>query len=135
MSTRTDHGGGCACGGVRYAISGPLSAVTACHCSICRRTSGHFAAMTAVPAAALTLLAEASLTWFRSSEAAERGFCGRCGGNLFWRPRSPDDQTIYVTAGTLDPPTGLRIGGHIFVADRSDYYRIPEDEPQSDGWS
>jgi hypothetical protein len=27
-------------------------------------------------------------------------------------------------AGTLDPPTQLRLTQHIFVADKSDYYEI-----------
>ena len=40
------HGGGCLCGAVRYEIRGPLRGVIACHCSQCRRTSGHYVAMT-----------------------------------------------------------------------------------------
>ena len=33
-------------------------------------------------------------------------------------------------AGTLDPPTQLRIHEHIFVADKSDYYSIDDGTPQ-----
>lgn len=39
--------GGCPCGGVRYEVRGPLRDVIACHCTQCRRTSGHFVAATA----------------------------------------------------------------------------------------
>jgi len=33
--------GGCLCQAVRYEIHGPLRDVIACHCTQCRRTSGH----------------------------------------------------------------------------------------------
>jgi len=47
--------GGCLCGGVRYRATGPLRHVIACHCGQCRKTSGHFAAMTSVPLARFAL--------------------------------------------------------------------------------
>jgi len=33
-------------------------------------------------------------------------------------------------AGTLDPLTGLRIGVHIFVDDKSDFYDLTDGAPQ-----
>jgi hypothetical protein len=35
-----------------------------------------------------------------------------------------------VLAGSLDPPTGLGVVAHIFVADMSDYYEITDDAKQ-----
>jgi hypothetical protein len=35
-----------------------------------------------------------------------------------------------VLAGALEPPTQLKIGAHIFVADKSDYYEIGDGAPQ-----
>lgn len=32
--------GGCLCGSVRYAITGPLGPAGHCHCSICRKAHG-----------------------------------------------------------------------------------------------
>ncbi|MBA2377828.1 MAG: hypothetical protein H0V75_17185 [Rubrobacter sp.] len=32
-----------------------------------------------------------------------------------------------IMAGTMDSPTGLETVAHIFVADASDYYEIPDD--------
>jgi hypothetical protein len=126
--------GGCLCGGVRFEVRGPLRDVIACHCSQCRRTSGHFVAATAVRTVDLVLTAEAGLRWYRSSAAAERGFCSHCGGNLFWRRRAPGSEATSIMAGTLDPPTGLKIVRHIFVADKSDYYDIGDGAPQSAQW-
>jgi hypothetical protein len=129
------HTGGCLCGGVRYTVRGPLRDAIACHCAMCRRTSGHFAAMTSAPSATLHFDAQETLSWYRSSDTAERGFCNRCGSNLFWRPTTAGNSTTSITAGTLDLPTGLKIAEHIFVAEQSDYYRIIDDAPQKKGWT
>jgi hypothetical protein len=126
------HTGQCLCGSVRYEIAGPLRPVITCHCSQCRRSSGHFVATTNAPSAKLKLIAQDSLAWFRSSEKAERGFCSRCGGNLFWRRIGSD--TTSIMAGTLDPPTGLAIEKHIFVGGKSDYYALDDGLPQFHEW-
>ena len=128
----THTGGGCLCGGVRYRIRGALRGVIACHCSQCRRTSGHFAAMTSAPAANITLTSSETLVWYKSSDTAERGFCGTCGGNLFWKQLGQDN--ISITAGTLDAPTHLTMQEHIFVADKADYYVLNDELPKKDYW-
>ncbi|HXQ32361.1 MAG TPA: GFA family protein [Steroidobacteraceae bacterium] len=125
--------GGCLCGGVRYAVRGALRDVIACHCSQCRRTSGHHVAASGAPSANITLLKSDTLAWYSSSDRAERGFCSRCGGNLFWRPTTGERAWTSIMAGTLDPPTHLKIRQHIFVADKSDYYTIADGVPQTAG--
>jgi hypothetical protein len=126
------HGGGCLCGGVRYLVTGPLRDIVGCHCSQCRRTSGHFVAATSCAFASLVMERADTLRWYRSSPAAQRGFCSTCGGNLFWRADGED--SISIMAGTLDAPTGLKIAEHIFVADKSDYYALNDDVPMRQGW-
>jgi hypothetical protein len=116
--------GACLCGGVRYEVRGTLTPVTACHCSQCARTSGNYVASTNCATGDLVLTAEETLRWYRSSQAAERGFCARCGGNLFWRAIGGPD--ISVMAGTLDRPTHLHLAEHIFVESKSDYYDIAD---------
>jgi hypothetical protein len=134
MSAEPIAHGSCLCGGVRYEVRGKLRDVIACHCSQCRRTTGHYVVATQAPAAQLRLTMSETLRWYRSSAGAERGFCMRCGGNLFWRETTPDSDHISIMAGTLDVPTGLRIAQHIFVADKSDYYEIDDGAPQSPQW-
>lgn len=123
--------GGCLCGAVRYEVSGPMRPVLACHCEQCRRTSGHFTAATAAHPADLRLAKSETLRWYRSSPEARRGFCGECGGNLFWEPE--DRRHISIMAGTLDRPTGLKLVGHIFAAAADDYYRITDGLTQFPG--
>jgi hypothetical protein len=110
------------CGSVRYAIAGPLRPIIACHCLQCRKSSGHFVAATACPTVALTIEGP-TLQWFQSSETAERGFCGRCGSNLFWRRIGSDSTSVW--AGSIDGPTGLKIERHIFSHAKGDYYELP----------
>ena len=124
----TTHSGRCLCSSVTFRIDGALEDVTACHCSQCRRTSGHHAAMAAAPNGAITLETAGDLRWFKSSDFAERGFCGVCGSNLFWRELGGNRTSI--TAGSLDLPTGLKITKHIFVADQGDYYTLQAGAPQ-----
>ena len=120
--------GGCLCGAVRYRVSGKLSDPSACHCSQCARATGHILVSADCALADFTLGEAEALRWYRSSEKAERGFCSRCGSNLFWRGLGAD--MISVAAGTLDRPTGLRLKHHIFCASRSDYYEIDDGLPQ-----
>ncbi len=115
--------GGCLCGGVRYGINSALRGVVNCFCGQCQKTSGHHVAATQARRADVYLEKDDTLKWYRSSEKAERGFCGECGGNLFWR--HDDEDTVSIMAGTLDTPTGLTTTGNLFTEDASDYQIIP----------
>jgi hypothetical protein len=120
--------GRCLCGAVSFEVAGELRAPDACHCSQCRRQSGHFWASTDVPREALTISGDEKLSWYHSSDRVRRGFCSTCGSALFWdaigRPR------IAVAMGAFDAPTGTRLAMHIFVADKGDYYDIADELPQ-----
>ena len=119
------HSGSCLCGGVAFEVGGPLREVVACHCEQCRKTSGHHVAATRASAADLRLTCEETLTWYRSSDEAERGFCVRCGGNLFWRRIGSDK--VSIMAGVIDDTSDLTLGRHIFVKDKADYVILPDD--------
>jgi hypothetical protein len=70
------------------------------------------------------ILSSDNLTWYASSSTAERGFCATCGSTLFWRAKGLD--YVAIAAGSLDSASGLRIEGHIFCADKGDYYEITD---------
>ncbi|HZS82159.1 MAG TPA: GFA family protein [Stellaceae bacterium] len=126
------HRGGCLCGAVRYEVHGPLRPIIACHCSQCRRQTGHFMAATAARLGDFVLAKEAGLRWYRSSPKARRGFCTTCGSTMFWQGEGSDH--ISIAAGTVDGKTGLAITRHIFTADKGDYYAITDAVPQSEQW-
>jgi hypothetical protein len=122
------HKGSCLCGAVSFEVNGTLHPPDACHCSQCRKQSGHFWASTDVPRAALTIRGAENLTWFRSSEKVQRGFCSTCGSSLFWDPIHKD--TISIAMGAFDGSTNTRLAMHIHVADKGDYYDIGDGVPQ-----
>lgn len=127
-----DYAGSCLCGGVAYEINGELGPVDYCHCSQCRKTSGHFVAAASCKPESLHLISAASLRWYASSTTADRGFCKVCGSSVFWRPKH--GRHISIMAGTLQAPTGLEALEHIFVADASDYHTIADGLPQHPGY-
>jgi hypothetical protein len=128
MPNEEGGSGGCLCGGVRYRVNGRLDDIGACHCSQCRKTTGHYFAATACERSSLTFEADVTLAWYQSSPGARRGFCSRCGSSLFWE-RIGEDR-IDILAGTLDQPTGLKMTDHIYVGDKGDYYEISDGLPQ-----
>jgi hypothetical protein len=123
------HKGSCLCGAVRFEVAGELKGPDACHCTQCRKTSGHYWASTDVPRSALTIHGADKLTWFQSSERVRRGFCSTCGSALFWDPIKKD--TIGIAMGAFESPTNTRLAIHIFVADKGDYYDIADGLPQN----
>ena len=131
MSDTVTASGRCLCGGVRYEVRGALRPVVYCHCSQCRRTSGHYVAATACAVDDLVIISSSTLRWYASSPEAERGFCGDCGASLFWRPAS--ETHVSIMSGTLDAPTGLTAVAHIFTGHASDYHVIADGLPQHAG--
>jgi hypothetical protein len=120
--------GGCECGAVRYAVQGPLRPIVACHCTQCRRITGHFLAATAARLGDFRLIKDAGLKWYNSSSVARRGFCEVCGSTLFWAPNERD--YLSIAAGSLDDSASLRLVCHIHVADKGRYYEIEAGVPQ-----
>ena len=121
--------GSCLCGAVGFEVGGPLPPADACHCSQCRKQSGHFWASANVPRDSLTISGADKLNWFKSSERVRRGFCSSCGSFLFWDPIH--NPRIAIAMGAFDKPTGTRLHTHIYVADKGDYYDIADGLPQN----
>lgn len=101
--------------------------VVACHCTQCRKTSGHHVAASSAPRDAVAIKGE--VRWFPSSEIARRGFCAVCGTNLFWDGAGAN---LSIMAGTLDGDTGLTLKGHIYCADKGDYYQLADGLPRAE---
>ena len=119
--------GSCLCGAVRFRLSETPTEASACHCTQCRRQSGHYFASANLPKQAVQLQGAEHLRWYQSSAKVRRGFCGTCGAWLFWEPLERDWTSVAL--GALDRPTGLRLQRHIFVADKGDYYDLTDGLP------
>jgi hypothetical protein len=124
------HEGSCACGAVTFKIDGELPPPNACHCSICRKQSGHYFASTEVKKNHLTIDGDENVRWYQSSPKVRRGFCANCGSSLFFDP--PHRDWIAVAMGAFDGSTETKMNLHIFVADKGDYYDIADGLPQNE---
>ena len=122
--------GSCNCGAVRFTLAQVPTEATACHCTQCRKQSGHYFASANLPKTAVDLSGAENLTWYQSSEKMRRGFCSKCGSWLFWEPVLRDWTSVAI--GSLDGQTGVKLERHIFVAHKGDYYSIDDGLPQND---
>lgn len=120
--------GACLCGAVSFEVEGELKPPDLCHCTSCRKSSGHCFASTDVPRSALKVRGGENVRWYRSSEKVRRGFCAICGSSLFWDPLHRD--WTAVAMGAFEAPTGTRLAMHIFTAGKGDYYDIADGLPQ-----
>lgn len=94
--------GGCQCGAVRYALHAEPTRPCICHCRMCQKqVGGPFAAYAGVDPKDFELT-RGEISYFRSSDEADRGFCARCGTPLAYR--YVDGSRISITIGSLDDP-------------------------------
>lgn len=119
--------GQCLCGRIRLVISRLNRNVVYCHCTQCRRQSGHYYAATDVLDEHLQVDGDEHLTWYAASDDARRGFCRHCGSALFWK--SNGSAKTSVLAGCLDAPDALTAVAHIFTDDKGSYYDITDGLP------
>ena len=123
--------GSCLCGAVQFEVQGPLRPSVGCHCTQCRKTSGHYWSATQVAGENLHIKdPDRALRWYRSSPQAERGFCSTCGSSLFWR-HEEDGGAVSIGSGTIDGETGVTTAKHIHTDTKGDYYEIADGVPQT----
>jgi hypothetical protein len=131
--------GGCFCGFVRYRAEGPAFWETACHCSICRRTSAApMVAWFSVPAAGFRFTS-GEPTHFASSDHGTRSFCPHCGTPLtFASTQAPD--ALDVTTCSLDDPERVPPRDHTRASAKLSWLKLgdglpvfPEARPEVDG--
>lgn len=118
--------GACLCGACRFTLPGPAGDIFACHCSQCRRLSGHYSASFDADEAVLDWQAREGLAEYASPGGGRRGFCRLCGSSLWFRGA---DGVLSVEAGTILGPTGGRLARHIYAAFKGDYYALDDGLP------
>lgn len=125
-----EFNGSCLCGGVRFNGRG-LRDVVYCHCRQCRAGHGAIAAYAATQSSNLILTQQDTLQWYNASAGVRRGFCAKCGSNLFWEPL--EGTTISIAAGAFHQSAKLHAVRHIYVADKAPYDEISDNLPQFEG--
>ncbi len=121
--------GHCLCGAVAYTAQDVQTDMNTCHCGMCRRWNGGPAF--AVMVGEVTFEGEKNITRYQSSEWAERGFCNRCGTNLFFHLKEKDHYAIWM--GSFDDQTQFHLAGEIFVDEKPPAYNLAGEHPRMTG--
>ena len=119
--------GKCLCGAVTFTAEEVATQVHACHCSMCRAWSG--SPLLAVQVGKIEFQGDVSR--YDSSEWAERGFCSRCGSNLFYRLKEADQ--YIVSTGVFDDQSGFELVGEIYIDEKPPGYGFAGEHPRQTG--
>lgn len=101
------HTGQCLCGQVRFTIDAEPQGARMCWCRDCQRIASGSATVN-VLFAEEAVQYDGQLSTFEmiadSGNRVERGFCPRCGSQMYSRTVEPIGLPMRVRAGTLDDP-------------------------------
>jgi len=82
---------------------------------------------------------EDRITWYRSSEWIEWGFCRECGSSMLYRankeghPEAPKVDRMYVAAGALFDPLDRDAQAHVSYEERVPWFTPGDDVPKYRG--
>jgi hypothetical protein len=121
--------GGCACGAVRYAVSGEPKWAASCHCRDCRRATG-------APYATYAGFATDEVAWsgeaprlHHSSPGVTRRFCGTCGTPLAYESaRWPGE--IHLLAANFDDLGVVKPQAHVYVGQKAPWVHLADGLPR-----
>ena len=127
--------GGCLCGAVRFEITGGISSIVYCHCSLCRKAQGSAFATNGYVAAKefVFLSGEDELTPYQSSPGQTKYFCRLCGSPILSKNVNRPD-VVRVRLGTIESNITERPQAHIFVNSKANWEDISDELPQYDSY-
>ena len=132
--SKTTKSGGCQCGRIRFTTPVDPTEAYLCHCRMCQRATGGFAA-SFVNVLLSDIAWEGEPDCYASSPIARRPFCARCGTPLGFRFNEGSDK-MDLAVGSFDDTSGFRPKHHFGIEslvheswlDTADLPRIRTDE-------
>jgi hypothetical protein len=126
--------GRCLCGALNYELDGPFSAMTHCHCSMCRKHHGTgFATFVLGPIAGFRWISgEDRCVRYQSSVHGMRSFCSVCGSA--GPTTMPEFGIAAVPAAAFEGELGIKPQSHIFVGSKAPWDAITDGLPTSDAY-
>jgi hypothetical protein len=124
--------GGCACGALRYRLESAPMFVNCCHCRDCQRQTGSAFVINAVIETDRVAVKSGEAT--RHDVPTESGRphgiyrCRTC-GTAVWSEYGGVTKLRFVRVGTLDDPTAVKPGAHIFTRSKLPWVKLTEDIP------
>jgi hypothetical protein len=127
--------GKCLCGDVAIKISGEITDIIHCHCSLCRKNSGTaFATNGFINSAEFEITTgKQNLNKFSFKPGRNRHFCVRCGSPVF--SSNDEDPTRYrIRLGILDSDIIERPTSHNFVSSKANWEDLDNQLPRYDSF-
>ena len=125
--------GGCACGHVRYRLTGKPLVVNACHCTWCQRETGtSFALNAMIEADRVQMLAgevEVIDTPSNSGKGQKISRCPKCRIALWSNYSGAGEAVRFVRVGTLDDPDRFPPDIHIYTSSKQPWVVLPQGVP------
>jgi hypothetical protein len=110
--------GQCLCGAIT--VSTPdKTTIDACHCGMCRRWGGG-PALGVACGPDVQIGGVEKLKAYKSSDWAERAFCGECGTHMFYRLLATNQ--YFVPAGLFHDDKAFEFKEQIFIDKKPSYY-------------
>ena len=120
--------GGCFCGAVRFAVTGPESFACYCYCQSCQRAAGAPVVAWATYARDSFLITQGDLCWRQSSPGVTRGHCATCGTSVTYEHEKRQGE-IDISVNCLDDPAIPVIKAHIWTEDKQPWFKIGDKLP------
>lgn len=127
--------GTCLCGEVAVEITGPISSIIHCHCSLCRKSSGTaFATNGFVQTADFAVVKGAGqLSQFAFKPGRLRHFCRNCGSPVY-SSNAEDPTRIRIRLGILNTDISERPLSHNFYSSKANWEDLDANLPRYDSF-
>ncbi|HZP44574.1 MAG TPA: GFA family protein [Candidatus Binataceae bacterium] len=126
--------GSCPCGGIKFEIE-KVRALTNCHCSVCRKSTGaSFSTKAHVRSERFKMIAGEDLIdpGFEWMLGHARSFCKRCGSPA---PKFVEATgMVSVPAGLIEDDPGVRLSMHVFTSSMMPWVELNDDLPKYEKW-
>ena len=126
--------GKCLCAEVQIELTGAISEIIHCHCSLCRKNSGTaYATNGFINTAELKVTqGESILTSFTTKPGRHRHFCSKCGSPVY-SSNEDDPSRLRIRLGILDSDITERPLSHNFVTSKANWEELDADLPRYEG--
>jgi len=114
--------GKCLCGAVQVQITGAITDIIHCHCSLCRKSTGSAYATNGFVQSSEFIIKEGQelLSQFSFKPGRHRYFCSCC-GNPVYSSNESDPERVRIRLGLLDSDIQERPISHNFVTSKANW--------------
>ena len=127
--------GQCLCGEVKIEVTGKISYIIHCHCSLCRKNSGTaYATNGFINSDEFYITAGSQhLSTFSFKPGRNRHFCSKCGSPVY-SSNEQDPNRFRIRLGLLDSDIEERPISHNFVSSKANWDELDANLPRYDAF-